>query len=280
MKKFLIALVSIAALFNTTAAFSWGPTGHDVVAAIAEAHLTPKTHEALDKILGGHSIVYYSSWMDGIQNSPYWEAGYKQTKTWHYANVDKGETYQSMKKNEAGDVVVATERLVGELKNNYENLTDSMRADYVKMIVHMVGDMHCPMHAGRLSDLGGNRTKVRWFGRNTNLHSVWDSKIVESARNWSYSEWRDQLDRPNRGQEDEFYESVSGGTIEEWFVETVENAAVIYEYVEGKEENPNLSYQFVHDFSPMLENRLLVGGYRLAYVLNSIFDPEGVQPNE
>lgn len=280
MKKFLIALVSIAALFNTTAAYSWGPTGHDVVAAIAEAHLTPKTQEALDKILGGHSIVYYSSWMDGIQNSPYWEAGYKQTKTWHYANVDKGETYQSMKKNEAGDVVVATERLVSELKNNYENLTDSMRADYVKMIVHMVGDMHCPMHAGRLSDLGGNRTKVRWFGRNTNLHSVWDSKIVESARNWSYSEWRDQLDRPNRGQEDEFYESVSGGTIEEWFVETVENATVIYEYVEGKEENPNLSYQFVHDFSPMLENRLLVGGYRLAYVLNSIFDPEGVQPNE
>ena len=280
MKKFLIALVSIAALFNTTAAFSWGPTGHDVVAAIAEAHLTPKTQKALDKILGGHSIVYYSSWMDGIQNSPYWEAGYKQTKTWHYANVDKGETYQSMKKNEAGDVVVATERLVSELKNNYENLTYSMRADYVKMIVHMVGDMHCPMHAGRLSDLGGNRTKVRWFGRNTNLHSVWDSKIVESARNWSYSEWRDQLDRPNRGQEDEFYESVSGGTIEEWFVETVENAAVIYEYVEGKEENPNLSYQFVHDFSPMLENRLLVGGYRLAYVLNSIFDPEGVQPNE
>lgn len=280
MKKFLIALVSIATLFNTTAAYSWGPTGHDVVAAIAEAHLTPKTQEALDKILGGHSIVYYSSWMDGIQNSPYWEAGYKQTKTWHYANVDKGETYQSMKKNEAGDVVVATERLVSELKNNYENLTDSMRADYVKMIVHMVGDMHCPMHAGRLSDLGGNRTKVRWFGRNTNLHSVWDSKIVESARNWSYSEWRDQLDRPNRGQEDEFYESVSGGTIEEWFVETVENAAVIYEYVEGKEENPNLSYQFVHDFSPMLENRLLVGGYRLAYVLNSIFDPEGVQPNE
>ena len=280
MKKFLIALVSIAALFNTTAAFSWGPTGHDVVAAIAEAHLTPKTQKALDKILGGHSIVYYSSWMDGIQNSPYWEAGYKQTKTWHYANVDKGETYQSMKKNEAGDVVVATERLVSELKNNYENLTYSMRADYVKMIVHMVGDMHCPMHAGRLSDLGGNRTKVRWFGRNTNLHSVWDSKIVESARNWSYSEWRDQLDRPNRGQEDEFYESVSGGTLEEWFVETVETAAVIYEYVEGKEENPNLSYQFVHDFSPMLENRLLVGGYRLAYVLNSIFDPEGVQPNE
>ena len=271
MKKFLIALVSIAALFNTTAAFSWGPTGHDVVAAIAEAHLTPKTQEALDKILGGHSIVYYSSWMDGIQNSPYWEAGYKQTKTWHYANVDKGETYQSMKKNEAGDVVVATERLVSELKNNYENLTDSMRADYVKMIVHMVGDMHCPMHAGRLSDLGGNRMKVRWFGRNTNLHSTWDSKMIDSARDWSYTEWCEHLDI----LDPEHVQMYWRGDFEDWFVETVGMAAQIYDYVENLgEENPNLSYQFVYDFSPMLEDRLVVGGIRLAYVLNSIFDPE------
>ena len=280
MKKLVITLLSVAALLHSLAGFSWGPTGHDVVAAIAERHLTDKTKEALDELLEGRSIVYYSSWMDNIQNSPYWKDGYNKTKTWHYANVDKGHTYQTMTKNENGDVVAALVQLTNELSYNYENLTDSMRCDYVKMIVHMVGDMHCPMHAGRLSDLGGNRTKVRWFGRNTNLHSVWDSKIVESARNWSYSEWRDQLDRPNRGLEDEFYESVSSGTIEDWFVETVENASVIYEYVEGKEENPNLSYQFVYDFSPMLENRLLVGGYRLAYVLNSIFDPEGVQPNE
>ncbi|MBR6663108.1 MAG: S1/P1 nuclease [Alistipes sp.] len=276
MKRFPAFVLTIVALFNTLSGWSWGPTGHDVVAAIAERHLTEKTKERIDELLEGRSIVYYSSWMDNIQNSPYWENGYNQTKTWHYANVDKGHTYQTMTKNEKGDVVVALTKLTNELIYNYEALTDSMRVDYVKMIVHMVGDMHCPMHAGRLSDLGGNRMKVKWFGRNTNLHSVWDSKIVESARNWSYSEWRDQLDRTS----DEFKASVMCGDYEQWFMETVDGAASIYQYVEALGAEPNLSYQFVYDFSPLLENRLLVGGYRLAYVLNSIFDPESVQPKE
>ncbi len=273
MKKISTLFLSLAAIFYSVSGFCWGPTGHDVVAAIAEQHLTKKTKKALDELLEGRSIVYYSSWMDNIQNSPYWKNGYNQTKTWHYANVDKGYTYETMPKNDKGDVVVALHMLTDELKNNYENLTDSVRADYVKMIVHMVGDMHCPMHAGRLSDLGGNRTSVKWFGKNTNLHSVWDSKIVESARKWSYTEWRDQLDRKDK----EFQKSVMCGTYEEWFVETVEGAAAIYEYVEALGQNPNLSYQFIYDFSPLLEDRLLVGGYRLAYVLNSIFDPRSVR---
>lgn len=273
MKKLSITILSLAAMLYSATGYCWGPTGHDVVAAIAETHLTDKTKEALDKLLDGRSIVYYSSWMDNIQNSPYWNNGYNQTKTWHYANVDEGESYQTMQKNDKGDVVSSLTMLTNELTNNYENLTDSVRSDYVKMIVHMVGDMHCPMHAGRLSDLGGNKVKVRWFGRNTNLHSVWDSKIVESARNWSHTEWRDQLDRTN----DEYKASIMCGSYEEWFAETVEGAATVYEYVEALGENPNLSYQFVYDFSPLLENRLLVGGYRLAYVLNSIFDPESVE---
>ena len=266
MKKIFISIISILMLFNGISAFAWGPKGHDVVAAIAEKNLTKKARKELDKLLDGRSIVYYSSWMDGIQNSPYWENGYNKTKTWHYANVDKGHTYQTMKKNENGDVVTGLEFLTKELTENYDNLTDSMKVDYVKMIVHMVGDMHCPMHAGRLSDLGGNKTPVKWFGEKTNMHSVWDSKIIEAARKWSYSEWRDHLDNTSP----KFKKSVMRGTYEEWFVETVEGAASFYEYVENMDK-PNLSYQFIYDFSPLLEDRLLVGGYRLAYVLNTIF---------
>ena len=268
MKKILTAAMSALMLMSSISAFGWGQKGHDVVAAIAEQHLTKKTRKALNEILDGKSIVYYSSWMDNIQNSPYWENGYNKTKTWHYANVDKGETYQTMTKNPDGDVITGLEFLTKELTENYDNLTDSTRADYVKMIVHMVGDMHCPMHAGRLSDRGGNGTKVKWFGQNTNLHSIWDSKMIDSARKWNYSEWVDQLDRTDK----KFRNSVMRGTYEEWFKETVEGAASIYEYVESMEkDNPNLSYQFVYDFSHLLEDRLLVGGYRLAYVLNTIF---------
>ena len=268
MKKFATALMCATLLLSSISAFGWGQKGHDVVAAIAEQHLTKKAKKALDELLDGKSIVYFSSWMDSIQNSPYWENGYNQTKTWHYGNVDKGLTYQTMAKNPAGDVVTGLEFLTKELTENFDNLTDSMKVDYVKMIIHMVGDLHCPMHAGRLSDRGGNGMKVRWFGQNTNLHSVWDSKMIDSARKWSYTEWVEQLDRTDK----KFKKSVMRGTYEEWFHDTVTYAASIYDYVEGiEQENPNLSYQFVYDFSDLLENRLLIGGYRLAYVLNTIF---------
>lgn len=268
MKRITSIFIGIAMLLSFSSAYAWGPKGHDVVAAIAEKHLTHKAKREISKLLEGKSIVYYSSWMDNIQNSPYWEDGYNKTKTWHYGNVDKGHTYETMPKNPAGDVVTGLQFLTEELTSNYDNLTDSMRVDYLKMIVHMVGDMHCPMHAGRLSDLGGNRTKVKWFGQNTNLHSVWDSKMIDAARKWSYTEWVSHLDRKDR----KFRKGIMRGTYEDWFKETVLHAADIYGYVEDLgQESPNLSYGFVYDFSPLLEERLLVAGYRLAYVLNTIF---------
>ena len=266
MKRFTLILLAIMML-NITDAYGWGATGHDVVAAIAEQHLTPKAKRKINKLLDGKSIVYYSSWMDNIQNSPYWENGYNKTKTWHYANVDEGFTYQTMTKNPDGDVVSGLEMLTKEMTENYRNLTDSMRVDYLKMIVHMVGDLHCPMHAGRLSDRGGNGTRVKWFGQNTSLHSVWDSKMIDSARKWHYSEWAEQLDRTDR----KYRKEIMKGSYEEWFNDTVENAASLYDYVEELGDTPNLSYQFVYDFSPLLEEQLLNGGYRLAYVLNTIF---------
>ena len=90
MKKLAIFMLSLMTLCNVQALFGWGATGHDVVAAIAENNLNKKARKELDKLLDGRSIVYYSSWMDGLQNSPYWRDGYNQTKTWHYANVDEG----------------------------------------------------------------------------------------------------------------------------------------------------------------------------------------------
>lgn len=273
MKRIVLIVLSTFIMMESVSLYAWGPMGHDVVASIAEQHLNRKTKRKISRLLGGHSIVYYSSWMDNIQNSPYWENGYNQTKTWHYANVDKGLTYQTMQKNENGDVVNSLEMLTDAMINRYDELTDSMKVDYVKMIVHMVGDLHCPMHAGRLSDRGGNNTKVKWFGQPTNLHSVWDSRMIDAARKWNYTEWVEQLDRTNR----KYIKNVTEGSYEDWFTTTVANASKIYNYVEAidqqlpEEELPNLSYQFVYDFSPMLEEQLLLGGYRLAHVLNTIF---------
>ena len=268
MKRIVFSVMCIFMMLESISSYAWGPMGHDVVAAIAEQNLTRKARKNISKLLEGRSIVYYSSWMDNIQNSPYWKDGYCKTKTWHYANVDKGLTYQTMEKNKDGDVVTGLGYLTDALTAHYDELTDSMRVDYLKMVIHMVGDLHCPMHAGRLSDRGGNKTQVKWFGKQTNLHSVFDSKMIESARKWTYTEWVKQLDRLDKKSK----KSIMRGTYEEWFNETVGHAAALYDYVEAIDQDvPNLSYQFVYDFSPMLEKQLLLGGYRLAYVLNMIF---------
>ena len=269
MKRITFLFACIITIYSSMPAFAWGPKGHDIVAAIAEQNLTKKTKKALDKILDGKSIVYYSSWMDNIQNSPNWKNGYDKTKTWHYANVDKGLTYETMEKNKKGDVLTGLEFLVNELTVNFDNLSDSLKQDYVKMVVHMVGDMHCPMHAGRSTDRGGNGKKVKWFGQKTNLHSVWDSKMIDSARKWSYSEWVNHLDRKDK----KYKKAIVQGTYQDWFTETVVRAEELYEYAERQgDEVPNFSYQYVYDFSPLLEDRLQTGGYRLAHVLNTIFN--------
>ena len=260
MKRF--SLLAVVALCFSQSIFGWGAVGHDAVCAIADHNLKPKARRELHKILDGHTIVYYSSWMDYLRNVD----GYEATYTWHYANVDEGKSYETMRKNPKGDVVTAINDCIKTLQQR--DICDSLRSTYTKYLIHLVGDLHCPMHAGRLSDRGGNQMKVKWFGQSTNLHSVWDSRMISSARKWGYKEWTQQLDRTSR----KYRKSVMRGTYREWFKETVDGAASIYEYVESiGEEEPNLSYQFVYDFSPLLEDRLLTGGYRLAYVLNTIF---------
>ncbi|MEG1886280.1 MAG: S1/P1 nuclease, partial [Alistipes sp.] len=93
MKKLFILLICLLAAKNL---FAWGQKGHDVTAYVAECHLTPEAAEKIDKILGGHSLVYYANWMDIASHTP----EYAYTKTWHYLNVDEGQTIDSMPKNE------------------------------------------------------------------------------------------------------------------------------------------------------------------------------------
>lgn len=262
MKKFLLTVVLAASLLRVDSLFAWGPKGHDVVAYIAEQHLTNRARKTIDKILDGQSIVYFSSWMDNIQNSPAWEGGYDKTKTWHYVNVDEGKTLDTMEREPKGDVLTATEASIAAIRSG--NLSDSLMKDHLKMLVHMIGDMHCPMHAGRKTDLGGNQYKVRWFGEETNLHSVWDSKFIESYRKWSYTEWQQMLDRADKKER----AAIAAGTPRDWTLETVDISKAVYA---GTVEGANLSYQYLYDFGPLCEEQLLKAGYRLAALLNDIF---------
>ena len=186
MKNLIILL---SCLLFAGSVYGWGQKGHDVTAYIAECHLTPEAAQKIDKVLNGHSPVYYCNWMDIASHTP----EYNYTKTWHYLNIDEGQTLETMPRNPKGDVLTAVTTLVAELKAG--GLAPEAETEKLKMLIHLVGDMHCPMHTGRLSDIGGNQRPVLMFGRRTNLHSAWDSAILEAGHKWSYTEWQEQIDR-------------------------------------------------------------------------------------
>ena len=250
--------ISLLCLLGTTRAQAWGPKGHDVVAYIAECNLTPEAAEKIDKILGGASMVYWANWLDSASHTP----EYAYTATWHYANVDEGFTYETMTKNPDGDIVEAIDRIVAELKNG--QLDPAQEQLYLKMLIHLVGDLHQPMHTGHLSDRGGNSVPVRFFGRESNLHAVWDSSLPEAAHKWSYTEWQNQLDRLT----EEEVARIQSGTPLDWFEES---NAICREIYVATPEGSDLSYDYIAKYAPVIERQLLRGGHRLAGQLNEIY---------
>lgn len=240
-------------------ASAWGPKGHDTVAYIAEKHLSKKTLKRVQEVLDGHSLVYVANWMDNASHTN----EYAYTKTWHYVNVDPEEgTYANSKKDAAGDVVTAINSIVENLKSG--ELTLEEEQAQLMMLIHLVGDMHCPMHAGHKSDRGGNGTQVKYFGKQKKLHSVWDSEIVESAHRWSYSEWQFQVDRASKKAQ----KAIVQGTPNDWIEETVVLANDIYEESTTQQ---NLSYDYVAIYAPVIEQQFLKGGLRLAALLEEIY---------
>lgn len=256
MKRVILFAVALCAALPS---FGWGQKGHDVVAYIAECNLQPKVYQKVVEKLGGHSLVYYANWLD---NASYTQQ-YRYTKTWHYANVDEGHTYDTMTKEPKGDVVTAIEGIIAELKSG--KLSAEQENVRLRMLIHLVGDIHCPMHAGRLSDRGGNNVIVKFFGQDTKLHSLWDTALVEAAHKWSYTEWEQQLNRhctPKRKAE------IAKGTPKDWLNESHEVATTIYSASQPKSR---LSYDYIAYFSPTIEQRLLAGGLRLAMILNELY---------
>ena len=256
MRKFVLICLT---LLIPILSLAWGAKGHDTVAYIAEKHLSKKTLKKVQEVLDGHSLVYVANWMDNASHT----TEYAHTKTWHYVNVDPSEgSYADSKKEAKGDVVTAINAIVEHLKSG--ELSPEAEQAELMMLIHLVGDMHCPMHAGYKSDRGGNGTEVKYFGKQRKLHSVWDSEIVESAHRWSYSEWQYQVDRANKREQ----KAISMGTPNDWIEETVELARDIYE---RSTTGGNLSYDYVAYYAPVIEQQFLKGGIRLASLLDDIY---------
>lgn len=259
MKHYKFLLTALLAM-TSVAAFAWGQKGHDVTTALAERHLTAATKATIDDLLDGKSIVYWSNWLDNASHTP----EYEYSKTWHYKNIDANQAYDQVSPFPQGDVVVAIGEQIKILQN--ANASKEEKSLALKMLVHLLGDIHQPMHMGHQTDLGGNRVYVKFFNNNTNLHSVWDSSLPEAGHKWSYTEWVDQIDRAT----DEQRAVILQGNQNDWGRETYSICSLIYNETPA---DTKISYDYIARWTPVVEDQLLKAGLRLADVLNGIFDP-------
>ncbi|MCH5240129.1 MAG: S1/P1 nuclease [Muribaculaceae bacterium] len=260
--RHLRTFITIGIGMYALTALGWGQKGHDVTVYIAENHLTPTTYATITELLDGKSMVYWANWLDNASHTP----EYAYSKTWHYKNIDDGYDYEEAPLHPNGDIVRAIYQQVNILQNPTSSKSDKQLA--LKILEHLMGDLHQPMHMGHASDLGGNRWTVNYFGRDSNLHSVWDSSLPESAHKWTYTEWNNQI---NRADPAEAALIIANGTPEKWGEETFEICKSVYTLTP---EGTKISYDYVANWTPVIENQFLKGGLRLADILNSIFDPE------
>ena len=243
-------------LFLSQHVLSWGLTGHRVVGEVAENHLSDLAKAKVAKLLNGATLAEVSNWMDEVKS----DRAYDSLRAWHYVSIPDGSTYEESDKNTDGDIIYAIEYITKRLKEG--NVTAEKEADYIKILVHLVGDLHQPLHVGRKSDRGGNDIKVEWFWKKSNIHRVWDSQMIDDKK-YSYTELATIIDKADRGQVFMWKK----GSIRDWAHEAMQYREQIYDMPDDKK----LSYEYQYKNWSLCKNQLLKGGIRLAAVLDDIY---------
>ena len=234
----------------------WGPTGHRVVGEIAEQNISEKTKKEIAKILDGESLAYIAFYADEIKS----DRKYDKYYSWHFINFDLDENYMDTPPSDKGDLYTAINKCIDVLKDI--SIDKETKAFHLKLLVHFIGDLHQPLHLGQEIDRGANRISVKWFGSNTNLHSVWDSKMIDGYK-MSYSEMAYNLQKTRENNSKEFQRE----DLIKWIDEIHDYTQEIYKSL----DDTNLGYEYQYNNFDTVKNMLSIGGYRLARILDYIF---------
>lgn len=259
--RYFSCLAAILVAFTLPGtAFAWGKTGHRVGGEIAQDYLSRDAQAAITSILGVERLPEASTWPDFMRSSPdeFWQG---DSRSWHYVTVPKGETYGDSPAPDEGDAITALSGFKTILQDPLADPMEKARA--LRFAVHIIGDLHQPLHAGDGTDRGGNDFDVMWFGDRVNLHGVWDTKIVDDAQ-LSYTEYADRLGgriTPELASEWNTSDPVI------WVTESTALRDTIY-----PEEGDDLRWDYVFEHRADMELRLTQSGVRIAAWLNGTFE--------
>lgn len=253
------------------ATHAWGPLGHRVVAELAQRHLGSAASAELERLLAVEhtaQLADIANWPDQLQNDPAQAALWQQTRKLHYVNFRGGPGCNYVPPRDCRDgacIVAGLARYVAILGDKAQS--DAARLEALKFVVHFAGDIHQPLHAGYRDDLGGNRYQVQFEGKGSNLHRVWDSGMLQT-RGLDWQAYAAKLDAegpaplpPPIAPLDEPYA--------QWAEESCRATAAPGFYPDGHK----IGQAYVDAELPLAENRLRLGGRRLAALLNLALAP-------
>ncbi|MFT3749949.1 MAG: S1/P1 nuclease [Agriterribacter sp.] len=246
--------------FSVETVSAWGVTGHRVVAEIAQRHLNSKTKKELKKLIGDVPLAFWANWADFIKSDTSWRFAGK----WHYVDLPghmaKDDFIRELKALPGENLYTQILLLQAQIKDVTLPLDKKQTA--LKFLIHLVGDLHQPLHVGRDEDQGGNKIQVTWFGKPTNLHVIWDETLVDFQQ-WSYTEYATVLNVADKTQVAQWQNT----SLEEWFYESHIISDKIYD---NTASDSKLRYEYNYMFVQDLNDQLLKGGLRLAKILNEI----------
>lgn len=260
MKLYRIAVIAVAATaVMCQSALAWGRLGHEIVIKVAERHLTERTKKNIAKYMP-YDLKTDAVWMDIHRN----DEGIAYTTSWHTYNVDADHNYDPNPRLYKGDAILGV-RVADYNLRQYEKLTDSAVVMNLRMILHFVGDMHCPTHSYIPGPrcfwpctLNGKQEKT--------FHGVYDKMPNMLYGKASAEEMAEKLDNLGKSA----VKRVQKGTVLDWVKECGDNNCVIYEWNPFNTEvlNPN-TVELSRD---LVGIQLRNAGYRLARLLNEYFD--------
>ncbi|MDG3002228.1 S1/P1 nuclease [Paludisphaera mucosa] len=263
----LVTLLAVLMAFHQAVpqAWAWGPIGHRVVGRFAEARLSPKAKAAVAALLEpGETLADASTWADRNRDQ------LPRTKSWHYVDVPLDEPRYDPRFS--GDDP-AKGCLVDKIHENLATLKDPARSVEdrrfaLRFVLHLIEDLHMPLHVGDNSDKGGNTTQVQFFDRGSNMHRVWDSGIIEQGGG-NEDSWLAKMATEGDA------ETAAGGTVEDWATESLLAARAAY-LAPGSSERiksgRKLSDAYLEANLPVVRRQLFRAGVRLARVLNETFE--------
>jgi hypothetical protein len=255
--------LSLFALVLSAALVSWGVTGHRSIGKIAEIHLIPQAKAAVRELIGDTTLADVSTWADEVRGQP----AYRSTGPWHYINLPLGlsrtdfeTTVKGMTQENVYSALQQQERILGSTAS-----TRTQKVEALKYIVHFVGDLHQPMHVSREEDKGGNTIQLNYDGNGTNLHALWDSKLIDH-QGLTYEQMAAKYDHATPAEIKQWQNE----PVMEWIWESYQASSKLYAEVDAmKSRSIDDSYYDAH--IAIVQDRIEKAGIRLAGVLNDIF---------